>query len=39
MASIEATGRRMKAGTNCGVCKPEICKLLNGAAAPKPQPA
>jgi assimilatory nitrate reductase catalytic subunit len=27
--NIEAIGRRLKAGTNCGACKPEISKLLN----------
>jgi assimilatory nitrate reductase catalytic subunit len=29
--NVEAIGRRLKAGTNCGTCKPEINKLLNGA--------
>jgi assimilatory nitrate reductase catalytic subunit len=38
-ANVEAIGRRLKAGTNCGACKPEIGKLLSGAAASKPQPA
>jgi len=38
-ANVEAIGRRLKAGTNCGACKPEIGKLLHGAAATKPQPA
>jgi assimilatory nitrate reductase catalytic subunit len=37
--NVEAIGRRLKAGTNCGACKPEIGKLLNGAAVAKPQPA
>jgi assimilatory nitrate reductase catalytic subunit len=37
--NVEAIGQRLKAGTNCGACKPEIGKLLNGALAPKPQPA
>jgi assimilatory nitrate reductase catalytic subunit len=31
--NIEAIGRRLKAGTNCGACKPEISKLLNGGLA------
>ena len=29
---VEAIGRRLKAGTNCGACKPEIGKLLGGFA-------
>jgi len=29
---VEAIGRRLKAGTNCGACKPEIRKLLNSIA-------
>ncbi|MEH2564046.1 nitrate reductase [Bradyrhizobium sp. AZCC 2289] len=37
--NIEAIGRRLKAGTNCGACKPEIAKLLANALAAKPQPA
>ncbi|CAN7626861.1 molybdopterin-dependent oxidoreductase [Bradyrhizobium sp. LjRoot220] len=37
--NVEAIGQRLKAGTNCGACKPEIGKLLNGALAPKPLPA
>jgi assimilatory nitrate reductase catalytic subunit len=37
--NIEAIGRRLKAGTNCGACKPEIGKLLANAPAAKPQPA
>jgi assimilatory nitrate reductase catalytic subunit len=37
--SVEAVGRRLKAGTNCGACKPEIGKLLRGAARPVSQPA
>jgi assimilatory nitrate reductase catalytic subunit len=35
--SIDALGQRLKAGTNCGACKPEIGKLLRGAAAPASQ--
>ncbi|HXI08375.1 MAG: molybdopterin-dependent oxidoreductase [Bradyrhizobium sp.] len=31
-------GRRLKAGTNCGACRPEIAKLLQ-ASAPAAQPA
>jgi assimilatory nitrate reductase catalytic subunit len=31
--NIEAIGQRLKAGTNCGACKPEISKLLNGGLA------
>ena len=31
--TIEAIGQRLKAGTNCGACKPEIGKLLNRAPA------
>ncbi|MBA2402090.1 MAG: molybdopterin-dependent oxidoreductase [Bradyrhizobium sp.] len=30
--SVEAIGQRLKAGTNCGACKPEIGKLLNAGA-------
>jgi assimilatory nitrate reductase catalytic subunit len=37
--NVEAIGQRLKAGTNCGACKPEIGKLLNAAPAAKPQPA
>ena len=37
--NIEAIGRRLKAGTNCGACKPEIGKLLANAPAAKPRPA
>ena len=33
-ATVDAVGRRLKAGTNCGACKPEISKLLGGANAP-----
>ena len=31
--SVEAIGQRLKCGTNCGACKPEIGKLLKGAVA------
>lgn len=31
--TVEAIGRRLKAGTNCGACKPEISKLLTPARA------
>jgi len=37
--SVEAIGRQLKAGTNCGACKPEIGKLLRSVAAPVSQPA
>jgi assimilatory nitrate reductase catalytic subunit len=37
--SVEVVGARLKAGTNCGACKPEIGKLLRGAARPVSQPA
>jgi assimilatory nitrate reductase catalytic subunit len=37
--SVEAIGRHLKAGTNCGACKPEIAKLLRSAASPVSQPA
>ena len=30
--NVEAIGQRLKAGTNCGACKPEIGKLLNAVA-------
>jgi assimilatory nitrate reductase catalytic subunit len=36
-ASVEAVGQRLKAGTNCGACKPEIGKLL-AAARPSTRP-
>ena len=32
--NVEAIGQRLKAGTNCGSCKPEIGKLVNSAMAP-----
>lgn len=32
-ASVEEVGRRLKAGTNCGACRPEIGKLLQAAPA------
>jgi assimilatory nitrate reductase catalytic subunit len=38
-ASVEDVGRRLKAGTNCGACKPEIGKLLRGTAVWDSQPA
>jgi assimilatory nitrate reductase catalytic subunit len=38
-ASVDDVGRRLKAGTNCGACKPEISKLLRGAAVRDSQPA
>ena len=38
-ASVDDVGRRLKAGTNCGACKPEIGKLLRGAAVRDSQPA
>jgi assimilatory nitrate reductase catalytic subunit len=31
--SVEAIGQRLKCGTNCGACKPEIGKLLNSTVA------
>lgn len=37
--TVEAVGARLKAGTNCGACKPEIGKLLRNAASPVSQPA
>lgn len=37
--SVEAIGRQLKAGTNCGACKPEIGKLLRNAPSPVSQPA
>jgi assimilatory nitrate reductase catalytic subunit len=36
--TVEAIGKRLKAGTNCGACRPEIAKLLH-AAARDTQPA
>ncbi len=36
-ATVDAIGRRLKAGTNCGACKPEISKLLGVANAPARQ--
>ena len=26
---VETIGKRLKAGTNCGACRPEIAKLVN----------
>jgi assimilatory nitrate reductase catalytic subunit len=37
--SVDAIGRQLKAGTNCGACKPEISKLLSRAPAAEAQPA
>ncbi|HEX7882851.1 MAG TPA: molybdopterin-dependent oxidoreductase [Afipia sp.] len=37
--NIETIGQRLKAGTNCGGCRPEIGKLLNAAPALNPHPA
>jgi assimilatory nitrate reductase catalytic subunit len=34
-ASVEAIGRCLKAGTNCGGCKPEIGKLIGATAQPR----
>ena len=28
--SVEAVGRRLKAGTNCGSCRSEIQEIVNG---------
>ncbi|WP_338821609.1 (2Fe-2S)-binding protein [Bradyrhizobium septentrionale] len=33
--SVEAIGRSLKAGTNCGGCKPEIGKLIGATAQPR----
>ena len=38
-ANVDDVGRRLKAGTNCGACKPEIGKLLRGTAVRDSQPA
>jgi assimilatory nitrate reductase catalytic subunit len=32
-ASVEAVGQQLKAGTNCGSCRPEIRKLIVAATA------
>lgn len=37
--SVEAVGRLTGAGTNCGSCRPEIRRMLRGAAAPTPRRA
>lgn len=37
--NVEAIGQRLKAGTNCGACKPEIDKLLNSGLALNSHPA
>ena len=34
-ASVEAVGLALKAGTNCGSCKSDIRKLLEGGESPK----
>lgn len=34
--SVDAIGRRLKAGTNCGSCKPELSKLLAQTAVSVP---
>jgi len=33
--SVAAVGRSLKAGTNCGGCKPEISKLIGASAPPR----
>jgi assimilatory nitrate reductase catalytic subunit len=35
---VDDIGKRLKAGTNCGACRPEIAKLLH-AGARDAQPA
>ena len=35
-SSVEAVGRKLKAGTNCGSCRPEIARLLAASAHPAP---
>ena len=30
-SSVEAIGAKLKAGTNCGSCKPELKRLLSAA--------
>ncbi|MEW6640231.1 MAG: molybdopterin-dependent oxidoreductase [Pseudomonadota bacterium] len=37
-ASVDAVGHCLKAGTNCGACRPEIAKLLT-ATSPRPREA
>ena len=37
--NVEAIGERLKAGTNCGACKPEINKLLDSGFALNSHPA
>jgi assimilatory nitrate reductase catalytic subunit len=32
-SSVDAVGAKLKAGTNCGSCRPEIAKLLATAAS------
>jgi assimilatory nitrate reductase catalytic subunit len=36
--SVDAVGARLKAGTNCGSCRPEIAKLVAASSA-SPLPA
>jgi NAD(P)H-nitrite reductase large subunit len=31
--SVEAVGRTLRAGTNCGSCRPEIARLIATSAA------
>jgi assimilatory nitrate reductase catalytic subunit len=33
--SVEAVGRHLKAGTNCGSCQPEIKKLIGATCGAK----
>lgn len=33
-ATVDAIGRRLRAGTNCGSCRPEIARLIAAASAP-----
>ena len=35
-ASLEALGAKLKAGTNCGSCRPELQQALNRALRPEP---
>ncbi len=37
-ATVEAVGRKLKAGTNCGSCRPEIAKLIATSPAQEIQP-
>ncbi|HWL62027.1 MAG TPA: molybdopterin-dependent oxidoreductase [Steroidobacteraceae bacterium] len=36
--SVEAVGRKLRAGTNCGSCRPEIAKLVAAAHTPAAPP-